>query len=533
MNKKLIIYLGLLSKGSFDQAQKLLKEIDSSLTEWEKLFAIGARLHRANDLAAAESFYRRACADPSAEGAVFANLGKILNGMGRYREASEYLERAFTSMPNDLKVIGDLLTALLDGNKHGRALELIKQLPSSIKKDRFVRLGESAAYRAAGDRKRAMKVLDGLLKEFPNDALVHRMLGDTIGEVSSEASLVHYDLALKYASRTRNSGALYTTQWNMSLHLLRLRDFGRGWNYYEAGLTREVGTMGRKLPPNLYGVLRADHTGRARDGKWTIVLVEQGIGDQVLFLSTLQEAIDEFERIILLCEPRLVPIVKRSFPAVVIGMPGLIEYLGSNEFISPGFVPLGSFMRRYRPSLSAFVKNRHSFLVVDQKRYQTYRAKLLQKANGRPIVGISWKGGFWENQQRNKAIEIEHWEPVFKRNAMVVNLQYGDVTKESEWAKSQGHELFNIDGIDFKENLDEWLTLAAACDGIVSVSTALVHFAGACGQKVGVVMPERQGPWIWGIDDTRSIVYPNVFLYRMRAGESRRELIERVSNVIS
>lgn len=436
-------------------------------------------------------------------------------------------------MPTDLKVVGDLLTAFLDGNQYSRALQLIQGLPARLQHDKFVRLAESAAYRASGSRADAMRVLDKLVEQYPSDALVHRMLGDTIGEQSSEESLSHYHLALKYAGLSNNKSTLYTTQWNMSLHLLRLRDFALGWQFYEAGLTREVGTMGRKLPPNLYSVKRADTLKKLVDEKWTIVLVEQGIGDQILFLSALQDALDEFKRIILLCEPRLAPIVKRSFPSVVIGMPGLIEFIGSNGFVADGFVPLGSFMCRYRPTVESFLANRRGFLVVDQKRYKSYRSKLLERAKGRPIVGISWKGGFWENQQRNKAIEIEHWEPVFKRNAMVVNLQYGDVSQESEWARAQGHELFSIDGIDFKENLDEWLTLAAACDGIVSVSTALVHFAGASGQKVGVVMPERQGPWIWGVNDKRSIVYPNVYLYRMHAGESRRDLIERVANVIS
>ena len=61
--------------------------------------------------------------------------------------------------------------------------------------------------------------------------------------------------------------------------------------------------------------------------------------------------------------------------------------------------------------------------------------------------------------------------------------------------------------------------IAAACDGIISVSTALVHFAGACGQKVGIVMPEPQGPWILGIDDEWSIAYPNVAIFRRNRDE--------------
>ena len=58
--------------------------------------------------------------------------------------------------------------------------------------------------------------------------------------------------------------------------------------------------------------------------------------------------------------------------------------------------------------------------------------------------------------------------------------------------------------LNFKVHIDDWIALAfGACDGrIVSGSTALVHFAGAIGQKVAVVMPGEQGPWHLGLEDT-------------------------------
>jgi ADP-heptose:LPS heptosyltransferase len=86
--------------------------------------------------------------------------------------------------------------------------------------------------------------------------------------------------------------------------------------------------------------------------------------------------------------------------------------------------------------------------------------------------------------------------------------------------------------LDFKKDLDDWLAIAAACDGILSVSTALVHFAGACGQRVGVIMPEPQGPWILGTDDEWHLTYPEVHIFRRNTGESVKQLIDRVSGAI-
>ena len=83
--------------------------------------------------------------------------------------------------------------------------------------------------------------------------------------------------------------------------------------------------------------------------------------------------------------------------------------------------------------------------------------------------------------------------------------------------------------MDYKKNLDDWLV--ATCGRIVQFH-GVVHFAGACGQKVGIVMPEPQGPWILGIDDKWSIAYPNVAIFRRDREETVRELVDRVAGVI-
>ena len=86
--------------------------------------------------------------------------------------------------------------------------------------------------------------------------------------------------------------------------------------------------------------------------------------------------------------------------------------------------------------------------------------------------------------------------------------------------------------VDYKINLDGWLSIAAACDGIISVSTALVHFAGAIGQKVAIVMPGQQGPWHLGLEDKESFAYKNVKIFRPEGNEQVKDVIDRVANLI-
>jgi ADP-heptose:LPS heptosyltransferase len=95
-----------------------------------------------------------------------------------------------------------------------------------------------------------------------------------------------------------------------------------------------------------------------------------------------------------------------------------------------------------------------------------------------------------------------------------------------------GLNILSFPDLNFKDDLDSWLSLACACDGIVSISTSIVHFAGAAGQKVVVLLPETQGPYIWGVQDRRSIIYRNVEVLRAKGSESLRTLIETAASRI-
>ena len=101
-----------------------------------------------------------------------------------------------------------------------------------------------------------------------------------------------------------------------------------------------------------------------------------------------------------------------------------------------------------------------------------------------------------------------------------------------EILRKNGLEIIDFPKVDYRQDLDDWLAIASACDGIISISTALVHFAGAVGQKVALIMPEKQGPWILGLKDTQSIAYKNVRIYRREKGEEMSDLVNRVASII-
>jgi Tfp pilus assembly protein PilF len=525
--------VSLLLKGRSVDASKLINAERSSLPIPLCRNLEGMVFRSQGKNSSAEHFFREAVLLDPHFNAAKLNLANTLNSQGRYNEALQFAKSAFeeASKPS-IPVVLPYLTCLLDTARVEQALEVIKTLPKALKDDRQIQLATASCLRSQQDYNGAVEILEKLLRVDPEDILALRIFADLKGEQDPQFDPIPiYERCLSLASKKKKT-ATAPIKWNMSLHLLRRRDFVKGWDYYDAGLDPSVGSLGRALPSPARQYRQLDFTKIDRK-RWSLVVVEQGIGDQVLFLSVLNEMIADLEKVILICESRMFPILTRSFPAVQLAHAGTLEGLEVSSYPFNGIAPIGSLQRRYRKSVEDYTRSRQPFLKVSPGQYHKYRSRLLEESGGKPIVGISWKGGFWENQQRNKAIELKNWESLFRRDdVFIVNLQYGNITKDLDWLNKQRFSIRTFPDLDFKNDLDAWLSIAAACDGIISVSTALVHFAGAVNQKVAVVMPDLQGPWILGIKDSRSIVYPNVHYFRKRLTETNDDLIRRVVAII-
>ena len=519
-----------LAKKDFEKAKNILANA-KNLSEWRRLNLEGLITISQGDLVATERILLRAIRFPDCGVKAYKNLVSVYSQMGRLREALPLAEKAHNMEPENLDIGLLYINCLLDLAKADDVIRVADKLLIENENHRQLMLAKASALRAGFRPDESSELTDKILELYPNEPTAMRMKADILGDKDSVAAVSLYDKAADIVMKTKGKPDI-AMMWNSSLHLLRTRDFKRGWECWELGFAKEVGTMGRNLIPQIKAMKRADTNKEFDPNNWTLVVVEQGIGDQILFLSVMEEAIAEFKNIFLIVESRMKSLIERSFPQLQVGLPGLLESWQHNALKKNGYIPLGSLPGRYRQSVESFTNYKKPFLQVNGDLYVQYQQQLKSIANGRPIVGISWSGGYWAAQKRAKGLAIENWLPIFERGALCVNLQYGDTSKEEAFLKEKGFEFITFPKVDYKKNLEDWLAIAAACDGIISVSTALVHFAGACGQKVGIVMPEPQGPWILGIDDNWSIAYPNVAIFRRDRDETVRDLVDRVAGVI-
>ena len=245
--------------------------------------------------------------------------------------------------------------------------------------------------------------------------------------------------------------------------------------------------------------------------KKIVLWKEQGIGDDIIFLSLVPEAFKISKTLSVYIDPRLMSICTRSMPGI-----NFKKYTPGN-FDGEEFdyhSPMGSLPRLFRNSEKDFERVIRGYLKADPKRVELLRDELGLK--GKKVVGISWKSVKATNKLK-KSMELRDFCKAFKDlDITLVNLQYGDVDKEiREFKKETGIEVLQCASVDNRDDLDGLAALIEVCDLVVSTSNVTIHLAGALGKETWVLLPYVAHFW-WLLDRTDSIWYPSLKLYRQK-----------------
>ena len=73
-------------------------------------------------------------------------------------------------------------------------------------------------------------MIETLIDEFPEEGVLYRIKADTLGDTEPVDALPFYEKALEVSEKSRGKQDP-AVQWNMSLHLLRVRDIERGFKF--------------------------------------------------------------------------------------------------------------------------------------------------------------------------------------------------------------------------------------------------------------------------------------------------------------
>lgn len=228
-----------------------------------------------------------------------------------------------------------------------------------------------------------------------------------------------------------------------------------------------------------------------RDGAGLLVCHEQGIGDELRFVSCIPDIQKRFNGPVFLeSDKRLLPLFARSFPDVTViekiqrseTVPSTAQYAPLIEAQGIGqYMMLADMQSFVRPSLQSFPSHA-GYLKPDVSEVRRWKNSF--RAHGeRPAVGFSWRSGMRRAGARHNYPELADIAPFFKAaDFLPVCLQYDVSASEIAAIQTLTDQQLDIPpGIDQKDELDRVAAIIAALDLVISPNISVLMMAGAVG----------------------------------------------------
>lgn len=474
----------------------------------------------------------------------------LLVELGRYSEAVVAAQQSICiclSDPNQLIRLGFSLWKLGD-LEHARLATI--QALSMDPGCQGGYLNLAAILYDEGRLGEAIKVLTEGIKRNPGDPTFVLYLGNLYKEsgchsLAEEAYLkaislkpellqAHESLANMYTEQARYVDALKCLEvverlspdydygrFLLALMRLRFKDFESGWLLYESRFTGDWRSNGLVDRSDLYE--RRPRFAAGATGS-VLVLSEQGIGDQIMFLSIVCELLRSSNQVAIQADKRLHSILIRSF-GCGISLVSIEETPCVEQYDYE--IPMGSLGMLYRKQISSFKNESSGYLICDQRRRHSLCERLCRE-ECMLTVGISWKSSLDRAANQAKSLHLQELlSSLALPGVLFVNLQYGDV--EAEWNSAtlpQYCRKIAISEIDNREDLDGLAALIKACDIVVTIDNVTAHLAGALGASTILLLPFCCD-WRWGMDESESYWYNSLRLLRQRRfGDWRHPLEE-------
>ena len=412
------------------------------------------------DVAAAEAAYRRAIAADAGDWAAHVGLGNVLRESDQPEEAIAAYRRALDLAPGLAAIWYNL----------GLVLREVGRFPEAVD-----------AYERA------------LTIDSTRPATWYAKANALTGACRYGEAIAAYDQALRLKADYPEA------TFSQSMALLLDGQFARGWDLYEARWrARNFATPYRvpQLP---------QWQGEPLIGRHILVWGEQGIGDEVRFLSVLGEICGEARAVSYLGEKRLRSLIARAFPAVL-----LPETPGDQLVDTAGIdlqSPVGSLARFRRRALADFPAPPPAFLQPDVECRQSW-ANWLATLGDELKVGLSWRTGRNARRKQARYASVEQWAHALRPiRAQWVCLQYDQCDDDVAAFARSGLRVHVPPGLDRRDDFEGMAGLYVALDVIASAPNTVADFAGALGVHTWVVVHAPHWPWgIW--PDTAGLGQP-------------------------
>lgn len=395
-----------------------------------------------------------------------------------------------------------LALAVFNQQRHADALPLLESLAESGQLDISCALALASCVEHTGDEDRAVRIMRSIYDAIPTDHYAV-LLASALLRLGRRGELDTWlpELVAAFPANPQLQAA-------RSEHAFLRGDYATGFDSmtHRWSVTAELPKHSALPCPEWDGIRR---------DSLLLVTAEQGLGDEILSSSMFEDLVRMGQPALIDCEPRLLPVFSRSFPALrFVDRHGtaLIEAASTPGVHKVAALELGRFFRRDSTALPT----RASWLLADPARTCALRAMLQNALPGKKLVGLSWRS-HRHLIGNSKSIPLLDLEPLLREpDCAFINLQYGNCSADfAQLRDASGLALYTASGIDNTHDIDGLFALVAALDGVVTSSNTTAHIAGALGKPTWLMIPgSRYVLWYWGHEGDRTPWYPSVRLFR-------------------
>lgn len=452
-------------------------------------FYEATELDRKGDKAKAKEIYLQLLDANFGNSVLCAALGMLYCTMGRSGIAHNLLMQALARldaghMIEDFKVLGITPKAADDGALAefliGKRSEILNALGTTFKHENRVPEARSLFEEA-----------QSLIK--PNADIQNNLGTLFINEGHPERALPFLETAVRIDPQHAQA------HWNRSLAWLEMGDYEHGFPEYDYGFKAGVRierNYGKEKLPNWDGT----------PGKRLVVYGEQGIGDEIMFMSMLPDLLRDCPDTVLECHRNLHEIFAASFPNIDIYPTREDQMLtwplkpdGSKRYEFDAKISIGSLGQFYRRDIEAFPGTPYLRPPVDKEQQWAER---LHALGNKPKIGLSWIGGHKRTRVEVRSLELERMLPILEAGrdkVDFISLQYTPAEHEIEqFTAKHGIPIHHWPEAVYNQNYGHTAGLVSNLDLVISVCTSVIHLAGAIGVPCWILTPSRPA-WRYGL----------------------------------
>ena len=400
---------------------------------------------------------------------ILNSLGRLNHQIRNSKEAKSYFHKAITLHPNNFETLNNM----------------------------------AGFYLEEGDYQKAISLYEKADKLSTNNSILINNLAKTFIFINDIEKAEKY--CRKAISIDKNNDEFKKT---LSLIQLKKYDFKNAWLSFDSRLNlsefrkknNTLKLIQKKIPKNI-----------SNEKSNILVIREQGIGDEILYGTMYLDLLNKFSNLIIECDERLIPLFKNSFQHHKNKFVKLGTYSSDVNKINnfDHIVYAGSLGKYFRNDLNSFFQNPY---LKSIENYKDLELDKILNNNQDLKIGISWKS-FKNRYSSEKSLSLYDFVNVLNiKNAIVFNLQYGDVKAELEsFTKKQKHKIITLHNLDMFNNFSGLANLLKNLDIFVTVSNSTAHLAGAIGVRTILIKPANHASFhYWDYEDGKTPWYKSV-----------------------